>query len=59
MVGFSIYIYEGIGILMPVMQASECPEIYDKILIAAMVTLTAIYVVFGSMTYLAYGNMPE
>ena len=26
MVGFSIYVYEGIGILMPVMQASACPD---------------------------------
>jgi hypothetical protein len=27
--GFSAYMFEGIGILMPVMQACDCPEIFD------------------------------
>lgn len=26
MVGFSIFAFEGIGVLMPIMQASNCPE---------------------------------
>mmetsp|Transcript_12476 Transcript_12476/g.20971 ORF Transcript_12476/g.20971 Transcript_12476/m.20971 type:complete len:108 (+) Transcript_12476:1128-1451(+) len=29
MLGFSFYVYEGIGILMPVMQACECPEKFN------------------------------
>ena len=29
MVGFSIYVFEGIGILMPVMQCSAMPDNFD------------------------------
>ena len=57
--GYAIYAFEGVGILMPVMQACECPEKYDKILVAALVTLTLAFVVYGTMSYLAFGNMKE
>ena len=57
--GFVIYVYEGIGILMPVMQACDCPEVFDKLLISAVGTLTVAFMVFGTFSYLAYGNMKE
>lgn len=57
MVGFSIYVFEGIGVLMPVMQASEVPEDFDKIFICANITITIIYVSLGTCAYLAYGNL--
>lgn len=59
MLGYAIYAFEGVGILMPVMQACECPEKFDKILIAALATLTLAFVVYGTMSYLAFGNMKE
>lgn len=55
MVGFSIFTYEGIGILMPVMQACECPEKFDQILVAAIMTLTVAYIIFGNVCYMAFG----
>ena len=55
-VGFAIYTYEGIGILMPVMQACECPEKFDKILSAAIITLTIAYITFGTICYFAFGQ---
>ena len=57
--GYAIYAFEGVGVLMPIMQACECPEKYDKILVAALVTLTFAFVVYGTMSYLAFGNMKE
>lgn len=59
MVGFSIYTYEGIGVLMPCMQACERPEIFEKILIAAVATVTVAAAIYGSVAYLAYGEMKE
>jgi len=59
MVGFSIYTFEGIGILMPCMQACECPEKFNSIQIAAVATVTGTFVVYGTLAYLAYGNMEE
>ena len=57
MVGFSIFFYEGIGVLMPIMQTSECPEKFDKILVLAMITVTVLFISLGLAGYLAFGNM--
>ena len=57
--GFAVFMFEGIGILMPVMQACECPEIFDKILIAAVFTLASTFCIFCTLSYLAFGYMKE
>ena len=59
MVGFSIYTYEGIGVLMPCMQACESPEKFEKILTAAVATVTVALSIYGTIAYLAYGEMKE
>ena len=58
-IGYSIYTFEGIGILMPCMQACECPEHFDKILIAAVATLTTIYCLYGTLCYAAWGALQK
>lgn len=57
--GFSIYTYEGVGIVMPVMKTCDCPEKFEKLLIAACLTLAVSYCIFGTLTYLAYGEMKQ
>lgn len=57
--GFAIYTYEGIGIIMPCMQACDCKEEFDTIYKWAMLTITIIYLIYGTLTYLAYGDMEE
>jgi len=57
--GFAVYTYEGIGIIMPCMQACECPENFDYIYGAGIATITVIYLFYGTILYLAYGNMKE
>ena len=56
MVGFSCYTFEGIGVVMPIMQACDCPEIFDKILLYALVTLTVVYCLFANYCYLVIGS---
>ena len=56
MVGFSVYVYEGIGVIMPIMDACECPERFDKILAQAFFTLTVVYCIFPEVCYIALGN---
>ena len=56
MVGFSCYAFEGIGVVMPIMSACECPEKFDKILFSALLTLTIIYCFFGNFCYLVVGT---
>jgi solute carrier family 36 (proton-coupled amino acid transporter) len=56
MVGFSCYAFEGIGVVMPIMSACDCPEKFDSILLQAMVTLTVVYCFFGDVCYLILGS---
>jgi proton-coupled amino acid transporter len=56
MLGFAIYSYEGIGVVMPIMQSAESPGNFLKLLILAIGTLTGLYVIFGSVCYSAYGS---
>ena len=57
MVGFAIYTFEGIGVLMPIMQASDCPGQFDSILVLALLTITVVFIVLGLAGYCAFGNM--
>ena len=56
MVGFSCFVYEGIGIVMPIMNNCECPEKFDKILLYAILTLTVVYCFFGELCCLVLGS---
>lgn len=56
MVGFACYAFEGIGVVLPIMQVCECPEKFDGILVAALLTLTTIYIGFGELCYFTLGS---
>ena len=54
--GFAIYSFEGIGIVMPVMHACDNPEKFNYIFVAAMITLTVIMVAFAELCYFTWGS---
>jgi solute carrier family 36 (proton-coupled amino acid transporter) len=56
MVGFSCYAYEGIGVVLPIMQVCDCPEKFDKLLMYAFITLIIVYIGFGELCYITLGN---
>jgi proton-coupled amino acid transporter len=56
MISFSIYSFEGIGIVMPIMQTTAVPERFGTILIAAISTLIGLYLIFSMTTYLTFGD---
>ena len=55
-VGFAIYSYEGIGIVMPVLAKAREPENFTRILVYAIATLSILFVCFGEITVLAFGS---
>ena len=55
-VGFAIYSYEGIGIVMPILAKSERPDKFIKCLMCALATLSLIFVAFGEITVFAFGT---
>jgi len=56
MIGFAIYSFEGIGVVMPIMQQAAQPQHFILLLTLAIGTLTIIYVIFGTICYLSFGT---
>mmetsp|Transcript_28543 Transcript_28543/g.20625 ORF Transcript_28543/g.20625 Transcript_28543/m.20625 type:complete len:137 (+) Transcript_28543:1004-1414(+) len=54
--GFMIYCFEGIGVVMPIMQTCAEPKKFPKILTAAILTLVFVYISYGLIVYSAYGT---
>jgi hypothetical protein len=55
-IGYTIYVFEGIGVVMPIMQACENPEIFDKIFLKAVITVSCFIMMNGVITYLSFGD---
>jgi len=59
-IGFAIYSFEGIGVVMPIMHSCSEPKKFNQILILAICTLLAAFLFFGTFGYITYGsNMNE
>ena len=54
--GITIYCYEGIGIIMPVMAACEKPERFKEQIIYVFLTLVSFYLIFAETCYFAWGS---
>ena len=54
-IGFSVYAFEGIGIILPVQDITANPDGYYKIVIAVITTVALIYVMFGQFCVFAWG----
>jgi proton-coupled amino acid transporter len=55
-VGFAVYSYEGIGIIIPVMDITENKEQFPKILLTVLTTVFLLYTFFGEFCYIIYGS---
>jgi len=51
-----ILCFEGIGVVMPIMQTSEDPAQFKQSLNWAIGILAVVYILFGSIGYLAWGQ---
>jgi proton-coupled amino acid transporter len=55
-IGFSVYTYEGIGVVMPIMSTCSVPEKFPYLLTLAVLTLTVIYIAFSELCYYTFGD---
>ena len=55
-IGMIAYVFEGIGIIIPVMETTSRPDLYPFILVLMIVCLTWFYMFFGNFTYFVYGK---
>lgn len=56
MIGFAVYCYEGVGLVLPVLEITEKPHLYKYVLVACMSTVLISYVLFGEFCYAVYGK---
>lgn len=56
MIGFAVYCYEGVGIILPVFEITSKPELYRWVLVAVMLTVVISYLLFGELCYFIYGS---
>jgi len=56
MIGFAFFMFEGIGCLLPIMKETANTERYPKIVLLALCTLCAVYVVFAFICYYGWGD---
>ena len=55
-IGFSVYAYEGIGVILPIMEIAEDKERYPVIVFIVITTVFVLYTVFGEFCYFVLGN---
>ena len=55
-IGFSFFMYEGIGGLMPLMSATKNRNEFPTLLALALTTLTIIYICFSELCYFTFGD---
>lgn len=55
MIGSAVYAYEGIGVVLPLLDVTEKPELFPKILFLVLSTVFFLYTGFGEYCYFVYG----
>lgn len=56
MIGFAVYTYEGIGVVLPISQICAVPDKFNDILFWVLTTVLVSYVAFGEFCYFVYGD---
>ena len=55
-IGFAVYAFEGIGVILPIMEVTENKEGYFKILCIVVVFICILYISFSEFTLFSYGG---
>jgi proton-coupled amino acid transporter len=55
-IGLAAYTFEGIGIIIPVMETCSRPDLYKYIMAGVIILVTIVYLVFANVIYFVYGK---
>jgi amino acid permease len=56
MIGTATFSFEGIGMVVPVIEGMKHPEKFPRVLTIGMIIITLIFTLIGTMGYVAYGD---
>lgn len=51
----AVYAYEGIGTIIPVMEACDDEKFFPVLIYLVFISITVVYVFFGTFTYFVWG----
>lgn len=57
MIGSAIFSFEGIGVIIPILEVTEKPELYPRLLFLVVCTVMVLYTGFGTFNYFVYGDL--
>lgn len=55
-IGFSVYCFEGIGVIMPVQDITANPKNYRGTVYGVIITVAVLYISFGLFCVIAWGG---
>lgn len=58
-IGTAMFSFEGISLMLPIVQSMEHPERFSRVLTACLSTVAAIFLTIGSLSYLSLGTNVE
>ncbi|KAI8979096.1 transmembrane amino acid transporter protein-domain-containing protein [Mycotypha africana] len=59
MIGTAVFSFEGIGMVVPIVEGMKEPHNFGSVLLLGMVICTSIFVFIGSIGYIAYGDRTQ
>ena len=59
MIGSAVFSFEGIGVVLPIIEVTENPKQFPMILLAVLITNMLLYTSFGEFCLFVYGNELE
>lgn len=59
MIGTAIFSFEGIGMVLPIVEGMKNPEKFPRVLNIGMVICTTVFTLIGAIGYIAYGDITQ
>jgi solute carrier family 36 (proton-coupled amino acid transporter) len=58
-IGTAIFTFEGIGLIIPILESMEHPKKFPRVLGGVMIIISIIFISMGALSYAAYGSKTE
>jgi amino acid permease len=59
MIGTAVFSFEGIGMVVPIVEGMKRPEQFPRVLTIGMIICTVVFTLIGTIGYVAYGDITQ
>ncbi|KAI8064990.1 transmembrane amino acid transporter protein-domain-containing protein [Thamnidium elegans] len=59
MIGTAVFSYEGIGMVLPIVEGMKNPEKFPRVLTIGMIICSSVFTLIGAIGYIAYGDITQ